>query len=281
MSKDLQPDDLVKLAVAPEQWALSLIARHTAPQSDMVRFRTYLLMAGCVRRYRAGVHLLSGRFVEESMVVGRSLQEDAARLRFLAGKAPEQRMGYLLGLWNDLRVRRRKMVDGLARDPALSPAQLIVADSQREAENEERAFTKAQESWGHPIKRVPKDADLVSPLGPMERMNWGSASISSHTTWNPGYQDLHLDRSESGRIEVLLWPKDALRNSAIMLHELGRWLFFAADAFEIIFEVETPEAEDRFTQWHAAVEETVGVKSIEELLAERAAKRARRTLDGE
>ena len=74
MSKDLQADDLVKLAMAPEQWAQSLIARHTAPQSDMVRFRTYLLMAGCVRRYRAGVHLLSGRFVEESMVVGRSLQ---------------------------------------------------------------------------------------------------------------------------------------------------------------------------------------------------------------
>lgn len=259
--------DLGSLAMMPFDWAAGLLSGYEAPGGDEVLKRTYLMLAGCLRRFQGAVRLLEAGYIEDAVIVTRPLQEDAARLVYIAKRPKEARLSCFLYLWNRTQRWRDEMLKGLERDDRLAPAGPLIEMRRRQLKDEQRAFSRLQARSGLPTGKVPKDGDLVSILGPMERSSWASASISSHTTWSP-YQQLHVSRRDSGRTEIDLAPKASPRIVGVMLHEFGRWLFRAAEAFETIFGIEPGGTESQFKEWHEALESTIGVKTVDELVAE-------------
>lgn len=87
--------------MAPDRWTQDLLSRAPADMKSEVPKRTFLLVVRCLRRYRAAVFLLTGSFTEDAVIIGRPLQEDAARLRVLAEASEEKRAAYLWGYWSD------------------------------------------------------------------------------------------------------------------------------------------------------------------------------------
>lgn len=263
------PDDLARLSMAPDRWTQDLLSRAPADMKSEVPKRTFLLVVGCLRRYRAAVFLLTGSFTEDAVIIGRPLQEDAARLRVLAEASEEKRAAYLWGYWSDDLANRRKMIEAMARSKHAEPLEPIIDRRRSEQTKEDQALSRLQQEVGGRKVSLPKDGDLVERLGGVrERVAWASASISAHSSWST-HQPRYLERDGSGEVKVWITGREESRTLGLYVHSFGRWLFAAAEAFETIHRIEPQGAtSDEFETWHADVHRTLGVRDIDAILSE-------------
>jgi hypothetical protein len=263
--RDPTPGELTRLALAPEHWLRTLLdsASPSVSTADQVATRTFLLAAGCLQRFRAATFLLAHDYVEESIIVARSLQEDAARLVILERASPEKRQALLLDLWYQDLSRRRRMIDDAERSgsPRLRP---IIERRRKDYDDEERRLTALQRRVNRKPKRFPRDANLVAELGPIDRITWASASTSSHSSWSP----LQGRRIEKGadKVDIHLQNRETPRTVGLLLHDFGRWAFAAATAFEAIHDVHAePTSEIAAGRWLVDIHDTLGERSADDI----------------
>ena len=261
--------DLERLVKPPELAMQDAIDRaHVwVDWADEIKKRTFLLAVGCLRRYLAAAYLIGGGFSEEADIVGRSLQEDAARLAFLADLPEDQRRTSLLRLWNQDLNRRKKMIDELER---AGGEEVIPMVEKRRAEHlaEQSQISRLGAGNGK-LPKVPEDADLVSKLASPDRraietVAWSSASISAHSSWSP--QQWRRVRNRGLGIEVRLGTIETNRTLGLYIQRYGAWLFAAAGAFEQILGADTAGTRRRFREWSEHVVGTIGVRSIEDVI---------------